>query len=102
VQRGRVEELLPAPQEDSVLFTPQSTFTRPVGQAIQAAVVQTAEHGAARWRTQGASNRSVLPLWKLQTVGTERLDFLYDNLSQNDAIDMNGGSRIRVDFDYER
>ena len=35
------------------------------------------------WRSLKSSVKRVvneMPLWKLQTVGSERLDFLYDNL----------------------
>ena len=33
----------------------------------------------------------VMPLWKLQTVGDERLDFLYDNLRPGTTIVLKPG-----------
>lgn len=32
-----------------------------------------------------------MPLWQLQTVGNERLDFLYDNLDQGSSVTLNPG-----------
>ena len=43
----------------------------------------------AAWRRllgKVARTIAVMPLWKLQTVGTERLDFLYDNLDRGHTI----------------
>ena len=33
----------------------------------------------------------VMPLWKLQTVGQERLDFLYGNTGTSGSIDLKAG-----------
>ena len=33
----------------------------------------------------------VMPLWKLQTVGDERLDFLYDNVDRGTRITLKPG-----------
>lgn len=32
-----------------------------------------------------------MPLWKLQTVGQERLDFLYENTGSETAIELRAG-----------
>ncbi len=33
----------------------------------------------------------VMPLWKLQTVGDERLDFLYDNVDRGTIVTLKPG-----------
>jgi len=48
---------------------------------------------ARRWRAllrDVAKTIEVMPLWKLQTVGRDRLDFLYPNLGKGDRIRLHG------------
>jgi 5-methylcytosine-specific restriction endonuclease McrA len=55
-----------------------------------AAVIQKPSFGTEVVRTIDEVVR-VMPLWKLQTVGQERLDFLYPNASQGTAIELRPG-----------
>jgi 5-methylcytosine-specific restriction endonuclease McrA len=43
----------------------------------------------------------VMPLWKLQTVGDERLDFLYDNLDRGTRITLKAGVAYCLRAFYE-
>jgi len=43
----------------------------------------------------------VMPLWKLQTVGNERLDFLYDNLDRGRTITLKPGVAYCLRAFYE-
>jgi 5-methylcytosine-specific restriction endonuclease McrA len=43
----------------------------------------------------------VMPLWKLQTVGDERLDFLYDNLGRGTTITLKPGVAFCLRAFYE-
>ena len=48
----------------------------------------------AQWRSlvgEVNSTVCVMPLWKLQTVGDERMDFLYDNLGRGRTITLKPG-----------
>jgi hypothetical protein len=38
-----------------------------------------------------ANTVRVMPLWKLQTVGSERIDFLYENIGQGSVIELKPG-----------
>ncbi len=49
---------------------------------------------SSRWNTLVKEVDSIvrnMPLWKLQTVGTERLNFLYDNLDSGTSITLKPG-----------
>src|SRR5262249_39480494 len=48
--------------------------------------------------TQVAAQVRKMPLWKLQTVGTQRLDFLYDNIGRGTTIRL----KARVGFCFRR
>ena len=45
----------------------------------------------SRLRRKTESTVKVMPLWKLQTVGTERLDFLYENTDAGAAVRLKPG-----------
>jgi len=49
---------------------------------------------ASRWKSLVVDIRqvvTVMPLWKLQTVGCEQLEFLYDNLGRGSTISLKPG-----------
>ena len=44
----------------------------------------------------------VMPLWKLQTVGREQLDFLYENTATGKTIELKAGRSVLLAASFTR
>jgi 5-methylcytosine-specific restriction endonuclease McrA len=72
----------------------QATVVREVGERYQRydGSLSSLQHDAPEWRrllSEVGATVQHMPLWKLQTVGTERVEFLYPNLDRRAAVTLN-------------